>query len=145
MANTSDLKEIKKYVVEKLSKEMGIQLVPKKILLGVTAEGEERFKDYDGVSQDGSLIVFISNSGGKTTGGNLPNGKLNTLYRICWFLNLTKANRKILILTNKELFDIFKKDSDGFLSGIEIRYFKLPEHLEDAAEEVRKKASDEMK
>ena len=62
----------------------------------------------------------------------------------CYFMNLTKAARKILAFTNREFYDIFKKDSDEFLPGFELIYIDLPYELKEIAQRVTSMASREM-
>ncbi len=63
----------------------------------------------------------IKSSSGRTSGGNIPSGKIAEAYRDLYFLTLVHANSKTLVLTNPEFYDIFRKVSDGKVAeGIEI-------------------------
>ena len=103
-----------------------------------------RTKVFDGVSKDGEVIVTVANNSGLTSGGKKPTGKLRSVFTTCYFLMLTQAKRRILVLTDKEFYDIFERDSDGLLKGIELVYVALPSEIEEIKRSVTIKASEEM-
>ncbi len=140
MSDTSALKEIKKYVVGELTKDLRVPLYTKKVKIG----DEGRQKQFSCVSAGEDIIATVLNHGGRTSGGNMPTAKIRSTYADCYFLSLTGAKRKIIVLTNPEFFQIFKEDSEGMLRDIELLYFKLPEELDNRVKKVIKGASQEM-
>jgi len=144
MANTKDLKIITDFAIKQLSNELRHKLTSKKVLIGISSDGTSRFKKFDGVSDDGEIVVALANNSGYTSGGKKPTGKIRSVFALCYFLSLTQAKRKILILTDSEFYNIFQKESDGLLNGIELRYVDLPHELKEIAKRVKDNASREM-
>jgi len=144
MANTQELKKIRDFVIEKLSSELGQRLVNKQLQIGFSANGSPRLKEFDGVSEDREIVVSVASNSGKTSGGKKPTGKIRSVYSSLYFLNLTRASKKIMVLTDPEFYDIFLKDSEGLLNDIELRYIDLPPQLKEIAKNVKDNASKEM-
>lgn len=140
MANTNDLKMITQYALDIVSNKVGLRLFTRNIPIGISG----RQKSYDGVSNDGSIVVQIINNSGYTSGGKKPSAKIRIVYADCYFMNLTKATRKILAFTNEQFYNIFKKDSQEFIPGFELLYIDLPQDLKDIAQQVVSTASIEM-
>lgn len=140
MANTNALKKITEYVIINLSEPLCKKLKPGKVLAGTKG----KLKEFDGVSDDCSIVVEVINHGGYTSGGKLPTAKIKNTFSDCYFLSLTKAEKKILAFTNKEFYLIFKEKSDGYIEDIELRYVELPDEYRKIADSVLNSASDEM-
>lgn len=144
MANTSQFNIIKDYVIAEMSKKLKVELKTKKIQIGISSNGTVREKKFDGVSKNCDIVIVVSNNSGYTSGGKKPTGKIRSVFASCYFLSLTKAKKKILILTDKEFYEIFKKESDGLLKEIELQYFSLPDDMEEIKSAITRKASEEM-
>lgn len=144
MANTQELKKIKDYAINKLSDELGQRLVNKQVRIGLSTNGSSRLKEFDGVSEDREIIITVASNSGYTSGGRKPTGKIRSVYASCYFLNLTRASKKVIVLTDPEFYEIFRKDSDGLLNGIELKYINLPAELKEIAKKVKDDASREM-
>lgn len=140
MANTNELKLITQYAIEDVSEKVGSRLFTQDLPIGISG----RKKSFDGVSNDGSIVVQIINNSGYTSGGKKPIAKIKMVYSDCYFMTLTKAPRKILAFTNEEFFNLFKKDSQEFIPEYELIYVDLPQELKDVAQRVTKSASNEM-
>lgn len=141
MANTSALtKEIYPYVLKEVSRKLGVNLKKKKLSIGNPA----REKKFDGVSEDGDTVVYISTSNGYSKSGKLPVGKINAIYMCCFMMNLTSAKRKILVFTSEEFYRIIEEKTKGFLNGFELMYIELPEHLKALSKMVSDNASKEL-
>jgi hypothetical protein len=139
MADTSLLKPVSEYAVDEVSKKLNIKLARQKVKIGFNKE-----KTFDGVSIDGDIVIKVLNHSGLTSGGNIPSAKIRSTYADCYFLSLTKARKKVLVLTNKEFYDIFNHDSIGLLNDIELMYIELSDKYKAITSEVSKLASDEM-
>ncbi|WP_310602877.1 hypothetical protein [Anaerosporobacter sp.] len=140
MANTSALKKVSVYVINQIALKLDINLANKSVQIGTKGKR----KAFDGVSDNGKIIVKVINHSGKTSGGKKPNGKIKNTYSDCFFMNLTQAEQKILVFTNKEFYDIFIADCDGLMEDFELMYIQLPEEYSQIVEEVTKEASKEM-
>ena len=141
MANTSILtKYIYPYALKEVSRNIGIQLVEKKLLIG----NPVKEKKFDGVSSDIKTILSIFTSSGLSASGKNPVGKINALYACCFLMNQTEAQRKILAFTNEEFMSIILNKSKPFLDGFELMYIPLTEELRQMNDAVSKNASNEM-
>lgn len=140
MADTSKLNEVTKYILEELGVQLETKFIQKKVKVGSGAE-----RKFSGVSDDSKVIVQICHHSGRTKGGSLPVGKINGLYAKCYLMEKAKAEKKYIYFTNKEFYEIFAKDSNGIIEGIELRpYEDLPVKYQEMLNEVIKGASDEM-
>ena len=141
MANTLSLvKDVYPSVLKEASRIIGTDLTSRKLKIGDPL----RSKKFDGVSSDGKIVAFISTSSGYSKTGKLPTGKINKIYLYCFMMNLTKAERKILLFTNEEFFRIISKETEGFLNGFELLHLMLPPELQKITDKVTKEASNEM-
>lgn len=130
MADTSVTKEIEEYIRNVLSEEYKCNFSEKKIRIGIKRDGTNASYKFDIVSDDESIIGGIKSHSGRTGSGKFPRAKLGMSYTEIYFLSRTEAKKKIFVLTNKEFYDIFYKDSDGKIpEDIEVRYIELPEEL----------------
>jgi hypothetical protein len=91
------------------------------------------------------IIAGIKSNSFKTAGGNLPSGKFAGLYQELYFLSLVDGINKLLILTNKDLYNGFLNNSAGkVLKGIQIQFCQLSPEILLEVHKVHKKASDEQ-
>lgn len=141
MADTSKLNEVTNYILSELGKKMETRFIQKKVKVG--SKGAER--KFSGVSDDSKIIVQICHHSGRTKGGALPGGKINGLYAKCYLMEKAKAEKKYIYFTNEEFYEIFAKDSNGIIDGIELKpYEDLPVKYQEILTDVLKGASDEM-
>jgi len=132
MADTTVAKDIEKYVQHKLSEKYHQRFFEKKIEIGKKKSGEPARYKFDAVSENEEIVAGIKSHGGRTATGKFPRAKLGMAYTEIYFLSRTKAKKKLLILTSKEFYDLFVKDSDGKVpEDIEIKYFTLPRELRE--------------
>jgi len=97
---------------------------------------------FDAVSEDNSIIASIKSHSWLTSGGNLPSGKIGQIYQALYFLSLVDAKTKLLILTDREAYEGFLRESDGKVAdGIEIKFYLLSPELQVLVTEVHQKAS----
>lgn len=102
-------------------------------------------RKFAAVSDDLSIVAEIKTSGGKTSTGKNPSGKINSAIVKLYYLSLLNIPKKLLILTNSEFYEIFTKKIDGFLvPGIEIRLMELPEWMENEIRKIQAEASKEV-
>ena len=69
--------------------------------------------DFDAVSEDRSVVATISTSGSKTSGGKNAVGKMLKLRSDMLFLTMVEAKRRIIVLTERDMFDQCQKEAAG--------------------------------
>lgn len=104
------------------------------------------FFDFDAVSPDGSVVASISTSGAATASGKNGVGKLQKIRADVLFLTLAEADRRIIILTERDMYDRCMQES---LAGrlpkcVEFCLVEVPEHLISALKQSRAQASREV-
>ena len=102
--------------------------------------------DFDAVSQDHSIVASISTSGGKTASGKLGVGKLNKLRSDMFFLLLATAKRRIMVLTEPDMYELCRKEVQGgrVPKSIEFVVAELPAALAAQLAKAREVASKEV-
>ena len=101
--------------------------------------------DFDAVSEDHSVVATISTSGCKTSGGKHAVGKLLKLRSDMLFLTMVEANRRLIILTERDMFEHCEKDAAGGRVPPEIEFSCaiIPDELRARLVVARLKASEE--
>ena len=101
--------------------------------------------DFDAVSEDHSVVATISTSGCKTSGGKHAVGKLLKLRSDMLFLTMVEANRRLIILTERDMFEHCEKDAAGGRVPPEIEFACaiIPDELRARLVAARLKASEE--
>jgi hypothetical protein len=146
MADTRILKkQVEPYVRKTLAERFGQPFEKRFLPVGQRADGSQAMHEFDAVSADGRIVAGIKSSSGKTSGGRHPSGKVAAAYKELYFLSLAKADRRILVLTNREFHEIFQRNSDGKLAdGLELMLVSLSSELEERVQNTQKAASQEM-
>lgn len=141
MANTRYLRvQVEKYVREQLTKRFG-QPFHAKVLQLVTGGDHE----FDAVSDDGAIVATVKAASGLTSGGKIPQGKINTAVAELYFLSLVEAQMRMLVLTTPAFHSILARRMRGRLaSGIEIECIPLPATMQAEYDRVILAASKEM-
>lgn len=141
MADTSFLKnEVETYVRSVLSAEYHVGFSSR--VLTLTTGGTHEF---DAVSADGRYVASIKSASGKTSGGNVPSGKVKDLEAELYYLTLVGVPHRLLVVTNPEFFKITSRRLIGRLApGITLKLIELPEPLGNAAHAVQVTASREV-
>lgn len=117
MTNQKKGFEIEKKVRERLEEEFGLKFFKTRIKIG------KYEREIDLISSDNRIAVQVKS--GKDVGAS---GRINPyrLSEICMdYLILMSINyrEKILVLTNKEMFEKFNEEIKGLpLSGVQIRF-----------------------
>ncbi len=111
----------------------------------VGAEPPRRSHGFDAVSTDRRVIAGINGSSGKTSGGKNPSGKIHKAYQELYFLTLARADRRLLVLTDPDFYQILKRETQGRLAtGVELLYCELPPDLTLKVRAVQRDASAEV-
>jgi hypothetical protein len=142
MANTNDLKTlVELYVRGWLTNRYHQSFEERELPLKLITGGEHRF---DTVSKDRTTVGGIKATSLRE-GGGVGAGAVKSAFTELYFLSLVKADRKLLILTDKGFYELFKRRASGkILPDIEVIYCELPKSLSDRVVEVHKTASGEI-
>ncbi|HUH96701.1 MAG TPA: hypothetical protein VLZ89_05040 [Anaerolineales bacterium] len=102
--------------------------------------------DFDAVSLDDSIVVSISTSGASTSSGKGGVGKLMKLRADMLFLNLAEAKKRIIALTEHDMYELCQKEKRAgrVPLNIDFVYAELPANLATRLKEARKIASSEV-
>jgi len=142
MANTNELKNliepcVRKWLTDRYRKFFEEQ----EIRLELKTGGRHRF---DVVSKDRTIVGGIKATSLREDGG-VGAGAIKSIFTELYFLSLVKAKKKVLILTNKGFYDLFKRRSLGqILPDTDVIYCKLPKELDSKAAGIHKVASGEI-
>ena len=101
--------------------------------------------DFDAVSEDRSIVATISTSGSKTAGGKNAVGKILKLRSDMLFLTLVEAKQRVIVLTEKDMYNQLHKEFAGGRIPKEIEFVcaPIPEELRARLVGARLKASGE--
>ena len=67
---------------------------------------------FDGVSEDGRVVVTVSTSGARTAGGKHGSGKLQKIRADALFLLLSGAQQPVLMFSEQDMFDLCRKEAE---------------------------------
>jgi hypothetical protein len=133
-------REVEAYVRGHLAEEFG-QAFSAEVLALRTGGRHE----FDAVAADKSVVASIKSSSGLTSGGNMPNGKVNDCLAELYYLTLVDAPIRRLVLTTPAFFDIFTRRTVGAVSvDIEVVCVPLPPDIQAKVNNVVLAASREM-
>jgi len=141
MTNTNYLKtDVEEYVRKKLEEEYGISF--SRSHLSLTTGGTHEF---NAVSRGGEIVATIRSSGGITSGGNSPSGKIKGAIADLYFLSLVNARERLLVLTSTEFYQLLSDKLAGKVApGIVLKPVPLPDVMASKVEHVQKVASKEV-
>jgi hypothetical protein len=102
--------------------------------------------DFDAVSADNTIVANISTSSGITAGGKSPAGKIQKLRADMLFLLMIQADKRLIVLTEKDMFDLCQKEKKGGRVPTEIEFIhvELPPDLREALREAKKISAKEV-
>ncbi|MFA4820280.1 MAG: hypothetical protein WC613_04975 [Candidatus Aenigmatarchaeota archaeon] len=109
------------FVKAKMEKETGLKFSKRKLIIGTKSDRNSKYHEFDLVSEDNSIIIEVAGGKAKTS----ANPNLDKCIVDCFFLSKTTSKRKILALTDKNLYKFVKSKCDGLFSDIEIRHFDM--------------------
>jgi hypothetical protein len=101
--------------------------------------------DFDAVSHDHSIVATISTSGSKTASGKHAVGKIHKLHSDMLFLTMVKAERRVVVLTERDMCDQCEREAAGGRVPPEIEFIcaAIPAELRTRLKAARQKASGE--
>lgn len=142
MADSKLQREAEVWIREQwLPREFGLLFVKTKLQLSWGGKFE-----FDGVSLDGCVAVSISTCGGVTSGGKRASPKMNKIRSDALFLLATDVERRVIVLSDRRMFDICKAEQNAgrFPREIEIIPASLPDEMEEALVKARNIAALEV-
>ena len=113
---------------EKLEKRLGVKFFrgrkEKTLIVGVRTNRKPIPHEFDLVSEDQRIVGEVKSA--KHTEKHHLNTRLPRVLGDCRYLEKVKAERKLLVFTDKNTFDVMKRDLDGLISqDIEILHVKV--------------------
>jgi len=102
--------------------------------------------DFDAVSSDNTIVSNISTSSGITSGGKNPSGKIQKLRADMLFLLMVKAEKRLIVLTEKGMYDLCLKEKSNGRVPLEVEFVlvELPESLAKSLQDAKSVASKEV-
>ena len=103
-----------------LEKELGKKLPKKRVLIGYYKH------EFDLFSEDGTIVGEVKSGRDLDSTGKIKSYRFAECCLDCLYLMSVDAERKIFVLTDKEMYEAFKKMIIGLpIKGIEIRLVEL--------------------
>jgi hypothetical protein len=102
--------------------------------------------DFDAVSDDNTIVATVSTSSALTGSGKNGGGKLNKLRSDMLFLLLASPQRSLMILTEKDMYELCLREREAgrVPQTIEFVHSPLPSQLAERLVMAKKKSSDEV-
>jgi hypothetical protein len=102
--------------------------------------------DFDAVSADGTIVASISTSSARTRSGRRATGKIHKLRGDMLFLLMVQADKRIIVLSEKDMCDylIKEKDNGRVPPEIEFVHASIPEDLKKELNAAKKIAAQEV-
>lgn len=101
---------------------------------------------FDAISADNTIVVNISTSSGIIAGRKKPSGKFQKLRADMLFLLMTQAEKRVIILTERDMYELcMREKANGRVpEEIEFLHVELPDELSTALKQARDIASTEV-
>ena len=143
MANTTYLKNVvEPYLVNWVSKTIGVQLTKKKLTVGRACDGRDVQFEFDGVSCDDSVAACVSAS------TSYKVGQMRKFFMEATLLNRApQLKRRIMVFLSGSMWESFKNQCDGLvdLSRIERMICpSLPSDLDDHVKAIYRASAAEV-
>ena len=101
--------EIERYVRQKLGEMYGTRFKRAKLPIGQKSDGGSQIHEFDLISEDNCIV-------GEAKSGKCSRMNYNSALVDCLNLSKTRARVKLMIFTDKELYDYFKSNSKCLVS-----------------------------
>ena len=114
-----DRSGIEQKVRELLQEEYQAPLPKKRLAIGTKSNGEKRYHEFDGVSPDQNIVFEVKSNKIAATKAK-PAGRYFSAIKWAllgdvYLMSRIPAQTRLLVLTDKTLFDICREDMDGLL------------------------------
>lgn len=102
--------------------------------------------DFDAVSEDNAIIATISTSSSLTSGGKHGVGKMMKLRSDMLFLIMAQAERRLIVLTEKDMHERCLAEAAGGRVPPEVEFLlaEIPESLRERLVTAKAKSSAEV-
>ena len=102
--------------------------------------------NFDAASEDREILANISTSNLKTGRGKYGTGKVHKIRSDIYFLLLARATRKLILLTEPDMYDWWLKEAARGRVPPEIgfQHVTIPDDLDAALQASRRRASREV-
>lgn len=119
MGDTSQIKKDIRNIVRRLAIEFKTNFYEGNIL------GNMESRKFHGVSSDKVISLFVCTN--ELQEGKIKAGQRSAIFEKCYWLSLSKSNRKILVFTDNYFHNKFIEEYSDYLVGIETIYKKVIE------------------
>lgn len=116
MADTSQTKKDIRSIVRKLDNEFNTNFYEGNVL------GSIESRKFHGVSSDNMISLFVCTN--ELQEGKIKAGQRASIFEKCYWLSLSKCNRKILIFTDGAFYNKFMDEYSDYLFDIETVLYK---------------------
>lgn len=117
--NMTDTSQVKKYIkelVKRLSNEFNTHFYEGNVL------GNKESRKFHGVSSDGTICLFVCTN--ELQEGKIKAGQRASIFEKCYWLSLSKCQRRILIFTDGAFYNKYMEEYSDYLAGIETVLYK---------------------
>ncbi len=142
MADSRTQMKIEKWIRENwLPQKFGQKFATKSLQLSSGG-----FFEFDAVSADRNIVANISTSSARTRSGKLATGKIHKLRGDMLFLLMVQADKRIIVLSEKDMCDYMIKEKDNGRVPMEIEFVHapIPEDLKKELTAAKKIAAQEV-
>lgn len=146
MADTTAYRVAEEWVRDNgLPNQFGQPFQKQRLRVGTKRDGSTAVHEFDAVSSDGTVVASVKATSGRTAGNKNPSGKIKDAYAELHFLGLVDAPSRILVLTDRDFYELFSRESDGKRPpGVELLHVNLPSDIQRRVEIAKRAASDEV-
>jgi hypothetical protein len=102
--------EVEKTVRERLGEMYGTRFRKGKLIVGDRSRGEPQIHEFDLISENRIII-------GEIKSGRCSITNFNLALVDCFYLSRVKAKVKLMVFTDKELYNYFRDKSRGLISS----------------------------
>ena len=102
--------EVEKAVRERLGEMYGTRFRRGKLIIGDRSEGEPQIHEFDLISENKTII-------GEVKSGKCTTTNYNLALVDCFYLSKVEARVKLMVFSDKELYEYFRDRSQGLISG----------------------------
>jgi len=107
----------------KLEEIFGTRFRKRKLIIGFDSRKRPKIHEFDFVSEDMEIV-------GELKSGKCSRTNYERAFVDCVYLSKIKASTKLMIFTNKSLYEYFKDNSEGLISkDVRVIFFALDVYL----------------
>lgn len=145
MANTNALKtKVEPFVRHWFASKFGKPFHSEFLALA-RVKGKAAKHEFDAASEDRKIVCGIKTASWKTSGNKRGSGKIQGAYAEIYFLDHVDADKKFLVLTDREFFEKLTSDSLGkHPPELNLLYCELPKDLSKEVDAIRTASRHEL-